>query len=57
MACTLIGQTVGVMAGTRDIVRGVVTGVLNDYGMQKLVIGGTEYDLNQVLTATPTSVN
>ncbi len=57
MACTLIGQTVDVMAGARNIVHGVVTGVLNEYGIDKLVVGGMEYDLNQLLTVTPPSVH
>ena len=57
MACTLIGQTVDVMAGARSVVHGVVTGVLKEYGVDKLVVGGMEYDLNQLLTVTPPSVN
>ncbi len=57
IASTLIGQTVDLLAGAEKIAHGVVTGVLNDAGVEKLIVGGAEYDLNQVLTVTPSTLN
>jgi len=57
IASTLIGQTVDVLAGAEKIAHGVVTGVLNDAGVEKLIVDGAEYDLNQVLTVTPPSLD
>ena len=57
IASTLVGQTVDVLAGAEKIAHGVVTGVLNDAGVEKLIVGGAEYDLNQVLTVTPPSLD
>jgi hypothetical protein len=53
IACTLIGQTVDLLTGPEKIAHGVVTGVLNDAGVEKLIVDGIEYELNQVLTVTP----
>ena len=54
---TLVGRTVDLIADTSTITHGIVTGVLYDGGIEKLVVGGSEYSLNQVLTVTPTSLN
>jgi hypothetical protein len=53
----LVGQTVDVLAGAEKIAHGVVTGVLNDAGVEKLIVDGAEYDLNQVLTVTPPTLD
>ncbi len=53
IACTLVGQTVDLLTGPEQIAHGVVSGVLNDAGVEKLIVDGIEYDMNQLLTATP----
>jgi len=57
IANTLIGRTVDLLADTRTIAHGVVTGVLTEAGHPRLVVGGMEYDINQILTVTPTVLN
>jgi hypothetical protein len=57
MASHLIGCTVDMLADAQTITHGVVTGLLNDAGVDKLVVGGVPYDLSQLLTATPASFN
>jgi hypothetical protein len=57
IANTLVGRTVDLIADTKTIAHGVVTGILNEGGVDKLVVGGSEYDLNQVLTVTPTGLS
>ncbi len=49
----LVGQTVDLLVDAHTIVHGVVTGVTTEAGTPKLVVDGTGYDLNQILTATP----
>ena len=53
IARATIGSTVDLMVGTRTIIHGVVTGVFNDAGMPKIVVGGMLYDPNQILTVAP----
>lgn len=57
LASTLVGQTVDLLADAKTIAHGVVTGVLNNSGVEKLIVGGMEYNLNQVLTVTPPALN
>ena len=57
MAEAMIGRTVDLMAGSKTILHGVVTGVLNEAGKPKIVVDGHRYDLNQILTALPASPN
>jgi len=57
LAKAMIGQAVDLLVDTHTIVHGVVTGVMTDSGTPKLVVGGTSYDLNQILTATPVSLD
>src|ERR1022692_2278344 len=56
IAKALVGQTVDLLVDAHTIVHGVVTGVLNEAGASKLVVDGTCYDLNQILTAMPASL-
>lgn len=53
LARALVGHTVDLLVDTHTIVHGVVTGVMTEAGTPKLVVGGTSYDLNQILTAMP----
>jgi hypothetical protein len=57
IASTLIGRTVDLLADTKTVAHGIVTGVLNEGGVDKLVVGGSRYDLNQILTVTPACFN
>ena len=55
LARALVGQAVELLVDAHTIVHGIVTGVMTEAGTPKLVVGGTRYDLNQILTATPAS--
>lgn len=55
IAQAMVGRAVDLLVDAETIVHGVVTGVLIEAGSTKLVVGGTRYDLNQILTATPVS--
>lgn len=55
-ASALIGQTVQVAVNDEVTNSGVVSSVKIIEGTPKLVIGGINYDLSQVLTITPTPV-
>ena len=57
LACALIGSTVDLLADTHTILHGVVTGVLTEAGTPKIVVAGARYDLDQVLTNAPASLN
>lgn len=57
LAMALIGQSVDLLASATTIVHGVVSGVLTDSGSPQVVVGGSPYDLNQILTVTPTALN
>ena len=57
IARALVGQTVDLLVDAQTIVHGVVTGVMNEAGTPKLVVDGTRYDLNQILTAMPASLD
>jgi hypothetical protein len=57
IAKALVGQTVNLLVDANTIVHGVVTGVFNQAGAPKLVVDGTGYDLNQILTAMPASLD
>lgn len=57
LATALIGQSVDLLVSASTIVHGVVSGVLTDSGSPKVVVGGSPYDLNQILTVTPTALN
>ena len=53
LARALIGQAVDLLVDAHTIVHGIVSGVMTEAGIPKLVVDGTRYDLNQILTATP----
>ena len=42
---------------TTTIVHGVVTDVMTEAGTPKLIVGGTRYDLSQILTTMPASLD
>ena len=57
MASYMIGRTVDMLVDAKTIAHGIVTGVLTESGLPKLVVGGKRYNLGQILTAIPSSLN
>jgi hypothetical protein len=53
IARATIGSTVDLLIGARTVIHGVVTGVLDDAGLPKIVVGGMLYDPKQILTMAP----
>ena len=53
IANSLIGSAVGVQTGSKSILHGKVVGVQMESGEPKLLVAGTGYDLDQVLTVMP----
>ena len=56
IAEAMIGRTVQLFSVGR-ISRGIVAAVFIEQQMPKLVVNGTKYNLDHVLTVTPTSLN
>lgn len=52
-ASTLVGRTVSLLSDAATITQGVVSGIFTQSGVDKLVVGRTEYDLSQLLTVGP----
>ncbi len=52
IAGAMIGRTVDLIGKGRKLRHGIVTGVLVEAGMPKIVVGGSSYDLDRVLTVT-----
>jgi hypothetical protein len=52
IAKALIGRTVDLMDASHSIAHGVVAAVLVEAGRPKLLVNGSRYDLNQVITVT-----
>ncbi len=57
IANAMLGQRVSLKVGARSSAHGIVAGVLLENGMPRIVVNGSCYDLNQVLTVTPASFN
>lgn len=57
LAKALVGQSVELLVDAHTIVHGVVTAVMTESGRPKLVVDGTGYDLNQILTAIPAALD
>lgn len=53
MANALVGRTVDVLAGTKKVTHGVVSGVLTEAGKPRIVVGRMSYDMSQILTISP----
>jgi flagellar basal-body rod modification protein FlgD len=56
-ANALLGQTVGLKADDGSVTGGVVSAVQIESGTPMIVVNGLPFDLSQVATITPTSVN
>jgi hypothetical protein len=57
LARALIGQAVDLLVDAQTIVHGVVTDVMTEGGKPKLVVDGTGYDLSQIVTTMPASLD
>lgn len=56
-ANTMLGNTVSLQVDSKTIASGVVQSVQITGGVPQIVVNNTAYDLDQVLTITPTSSN
>jgi hypothetical protein len=52
LAKAMVGSTVNLLADSRTVAHGIVTGVAIVAGNPKIVVNGRTYDMNQVVTAT-----
>jgi hypothetical protein len=53
----LIGNAVDLLTGSKTILHGIAAGVFTEAGKPKIVVNGHRYNLNQVLTVLPASLN
>ena len=53
MALAMVGHTVGLVSDDKTIAHGVVTEVLLESGMPKIVVDGAKHNLEEILTVTP----
>jgi hypothetical protein len=51
LAKAMIGSTVDLLADSKTIAHGVVTGVSMMAGTPRIIVNGRSYDMSQVLTA------
>jgi len=56
IAASLLGQAVSLLVDPKTTAHGIVTGVLTEADVPKIVVGGARYDLAQILTAAPASL-
>jgi hypothetical protein len=57
MAESIVGSTVDLLEDSHHILHGVVTGVFSEAGKPKIVVAGHRYDLNQIITVLPATLN
>ena len=55
-ASSLLGRTVGIQVDEDTVAAGVVSAVEVEAGTPRVVVGGQLYDLDQILTITPTPI-
>ena len=53
MAQAMIGRSVEIKSGPKKITHGIVSGVLEEAGKPRIVVGRHTYDMSQVLAVTP----
>jgi nitrous oxidase accessory protein NosD len=56
LAKAMVGSTVDLMADSRTVAHGIVTGVFVTAGAPKIIVNGRTYHMHQVLTATSGSI-
>lgn len=54
-ANSLVGSTVNLQVDSKTTTSGVVTGVVFNNGTPQITVGGTNYNLSQVIAVTPTA--
>ena len=57
LARAMVGCTVDLLADSKTIAHGIVAGVSIVAGAPKIVVNGHLYDIDQVLTATASSIH
>jgi hypothetical protein len=57
IATSMIGQAVDLMVEAGKTAHGVVTGIQLENGETEIVVAGSNYKLDQVLTVTPAILN
>jgi hypothetical protein len=57
LARAMVGRTVDLLADSKTIAHGIVTGVFMAAGTPKIIVNGQTYDMSQVLTATTASLH
>ena len=57
IALSMIGRVVDLMVSAEKITHGLVTAVFIENDVPKIVVNGSGYDLSQVLTVVPASLN
>ncbi len=53
MAQAMIGRSVELKSGAKRITHGIVSGVLEEAGKPRIVVGRHTYDMSQILAVTP----
>lgn len=53
MAQAMIGRSVELKSGSKKITHGIVSGVLEEAGKPRIVVGRHTYDMSQILAVTP----
>jgi hypothetical protein len=56
LASALLGQAVDLAVDAKTIVHGTVTGVMTGADVPEIVVNGTIYNYNQILTNVPTAL-
>jgi hypothetical protein len=56
LARAMVGSTVDLLADSHTIAHGIVSGIMMVSGSPKIVVNGQTYDINQVVTATTSSI-
>ena len=57
IAASMVGRAVDLMVTSGKTAHGIVTDVLIESGAPKIVVGGSRYDMRQVLTVAPALLN
>jgi hypothetical protein len=53
IAQAMIGRSVELKSGSKKITHGIVSGVLEEAGKPRIVVGRHTYDMSQILAVTP----
>jgi hypothetical protein len=56
LASAMIGSTVDLLADSKTVAHGIVSGVFLKAGTPKIIVNGQSYDMDRVITATSASI-